>query len=191
MNNIFFGNIAHYFKSLFSNSELVMGSTLVGMVAAFLFPEEAYIPATLSTVIMFGVDLLTRLMAIAKTHGGFIKSFKDHHIQSRRIFWGTAEKFVVLMILLTIGGCGYKISPIILPAKILMYGFFVLMFSRDLTSIFENLIEAGYKDIIPFQKFAKKKIDDVMDSLSPSQNEGDLTQDIPAESPKNKEEESI
>ena len=75
---------------------------------------------------------------------------------------------MVLGILLIVSGCAYMLSPITLPAQMLVYGFFILMFSRDLTSIFENLIDAGCKNILPFKRFAEKKVNETFDSLAPT-----------------------
>lgn len=155
-----------YVKSLFDSPPILLGSACLGVIAAFLFPESFMFTATLSALIMIVLDALTRLYAQSKKSGGFIKAIKNQSISSRKLFDGTIEKLMILGVLLIVSGCAYMLSPITLPARMLVYGFFILMFSRDLTSIFENLIDAGYKNILPFKRFAEKKVNDAFDSLS-------------------------
>ena len=157
-----------YIKSLFDSPPLLFGSVFFGIITSFLFSETFVFTATISMIIMIGLDALTRLYAQSRKSGGFIKAIKNKSISSRKLFDGTIEKLVILGVLLIMRGCAYMLSPISLPAQVLTYGFFFLMFGRDLTSIFENLIDAGCHDIVPFKKFADKKISAALDNLTPS-----------------------
>ena len=159
--------MTYYIKSLFNSAPILFGSTFLGIVATFLFPETFIGTATISALIMVVIDAITRVYAQSKKSGGFIKSVKNHSFSSRKLFDGTVEKVMILFVLLIVSGCAYMLSPITMPARMLVHGFFFLMFGRDLTSIFENLIDAGCKNILPFKRFAEKKVTETLDSLSP------------------------
>lgn len=150
-----------YMKNLFENGILVALSAVWGIISAFLFPDKAVMTAAGAVLGVMIVDLLTKLYALSKQSGGVRKAIKTRHISSAKFAKGTMDKLIVFGVMLIVGGCAYRISPIAAVATGFMQIVFGLMFLRDVLSIIENLGDAGIEGLGPFKKIFKKKYDEV------------------------------
>jgi hypothetical protein len=162
-----------YIKNLFDNCILVAISAIWGVVSQFLFPDQALLAAAAAVLGIMGVDLLTKMFALSRQHGGLRAAIKGRHISSAKFAKGTMDKLIVFGVMLIVGGCAYQISPVASVATGFMQLVFALMFLRDVLSIIENLGDAGISGLGPFKKLVKKKYDEVCgDDSSSDNNEG-------------------
>lgn len=149
-----------YIKNLFDNCIVVTFSALWAMIAGFIFPEQAYTTAAIAVSVVMLLDLMTKLFALARQSGGFLKAIKLRTISSAKFWKGTSDKIIVFIIMLIIGGSAYLISPVTDIATWFMQAIFTLMFLRDLLSIVENLSDAGISGLGIFKKKIKNKLDE-------------------------------
>jgi hypothetical protein len=153
-------DIGSYIAGLFENHLIVTISAIGAFLYRFFFPEQQYLCGAAAVLGIMILDLLTRLFALARTHGGLKKACTDHIINSHSFGKGTFDKLVVFGIMMVICGLAYRLTVISSVAAWFTQVVFTLMFLRDLLSVIENLMEAGVSGLGLFKKIVTKKIND-------------------------------
>lgn len=149
-----------YIKKLFDNRIINAIGTVWGAIIAFLFPTSTILTASGAVLLIVGLDLLTKLYALARQHGGFKNAFRTQKITSQKFAKGTLDKLIIFGVLLVIGGCAHNILVVEELAIWFTQIVFSIMFLRDTLSILENLHDAGIAGLGIFKKILKKKLNE-------------------------------
>lgn len=148
-------------KKAFGNEIFISIGLVWATIVEFLLPTDMMKTAAVAVLLVMGLDLVTKLFAIAKKSHGFIRAIKCHKIRSAKFAKGTLDKLIVFGVMLVISAAAYKLMIVETLANWFVQIVFTIMFLRDTISILENLAEAGVKGLGIFQKLIKKKMDDV------------------------------
>ncbi|MFB5759122.1 phage holin family protein [Paenibacillus medicaginis] len=131
---------------------------LYTFISYILFPNESYIPPTLSLLGALVMDVFTKYYAISKQNGGFKHAVKTRKITSNSFWKGTKKKLVSMLVIMICCGLLIRFTPflpeIAVTVTIVCYGF---MFLREIQSIAENMIDAGHDDMVWFLNLLKRK----------------------------------
>ena len=151
-------------KKLFDNEIIVgIGAAWAGIVT-FIFPTASIKTAAGAVLILMGLDLITKIFALAKKNGGLKRALRIHKISSKKFAKGTLDKLIIFGVMLIIGGCAYKLMLIKDIAIWFTQAVYTIMFLRDVLSIIENLNDAGVQGLGLFKHIVKKKLDDYCDT---------------------------
>ena len=152
--------VVEYAKKLFDDKLLVACSAIWTCIANFLFPNAAVKTAVTAVLIIMLLDLLTRIYALTRQNGGFIKALKCREISSEKFAKGTLDKLLIFGVMLVIVGCAYQLTIIESVAVWFSQIVFILIFLRDVLSIIENLSDAGVSGLSPFKKVVQNKMEE-------------------------------
>lgn len=171
--------MCEHIKRLFDNYIIIGIGSVWGWIVTFLFPTQSIVAATLAVLITMSLDLLTKIYALSKIHGGFFKAIKTHEIRSNKFAKGTLDKMIVFGVMLIIGGCAYKLMVAEELAIWFVQVVFTIMFLRDVLSIIENLYDAGITGLGLFKHIVRKKFSDyvgeeALDEEIPDKYESDV-----------------
>lgn len=150
-------------KKLFDNEVIVGLGAAWAWVVTFIFPTTTIATAAGAVLILMGLDLITKIFALAKQGGGFKKALRAHRISSNKFAKGTLDKLIIFGVILIIGGCAYRLMIIKDIVTWFTQAVFSIMFLRDVLSIMENLNDAGVQGLGIFKKCIQKKLDDITD----------------------------
>lgn len=156
-------DIGTYIVSLFENHILVAISAAGAFLYRFFFPEPQYLCGVAAVLGVMILDLLTKLFALSRSHGGLKRACIDHIINSHSFGKGTFDKLITFGILMIICGLAYRLTIVSAIATWFTQLVFTLMFLRDVLSIIENLIDAGVQGLGPFKKVVSKKFTEICD----------------------------
>lgn len=162
-------------KRLFDNEVIVGIGAVWAWVVTFLFPTSTIATAAGAVLILMGLDLITKIFALARQNGGIKKALRTHKINSSRFAKGTLDKLIIFGVMLIIGACAYSLMLIKDIAIWFTQAVFSIMFLRDVLSIIENLDDAGVQGLGLFKHVVKRKLDEYIPK-------------DPCEDPENKEE---
>ncbi len=112
---------------------------------------------------MMALDLITKMFSLSKQNGGLQRAIAGHSISSCKFARGTTDKLLIFGVMLCIGGCAYRITPMTSVATWFMQIIFTLMFLRDSLSIIENLMDAGVQGLGIFKTVVRKKMEEYVD----------------------------
>ena len=149
--------------NLFGSELLVALGALWASITSFLFPTSFVGTSAIAVLIMMSLDLITKLFALAKMHGGFRKALRTQKINSRSFAKGTLDKLIIFGVFLIINGCACRLLVIEDISKWFTQAVFTIMFLRDTLSIFENLSDCGVQGLSVFKKLIKRKCKDIVD----------------------------
>jgi len=108
-------------------------------------PDAAFL-AVLTAVML---DLVSKLVAISATKGGFVPAVTTGELSSKKAFRGT---FVKLVAYLSLGILSVQVQYVVqtevaaILSRTLVYGF---LFAVESISVLENLVAAGLKELRP------------------------------------------
>lgn len=146
-----------YVQKLFESYILVALAAIGSSLFNFLLPTHEYRVSAISVLCVFVLDILTRLLSLARQEGGLRKAIKTRRIRSERLAKGTLDKLIVFGVMLIICGLLYQMSILSEVAVWFTQLVFLLMFFRDVLSILENLSDSGIEVGI-FKHIVKKKM---------------------------------
>lgn len=152
-----------HIKKLFDNEVIVGLGAAWAWVITFVFPTASIKTAAGAVLILMGLDLITKIFALAKQNGGIKKALRTHRISSHKFAKGTLDKLIIFGVILIISGCAYRLMIIKDIAIWFTQAIFSIMFLRDVLSIMENLNDAGVQGLGIFKKCIQKKLDDITD----------------------------
>lgn len=93
-----------------------------------------------------GLDFVTKLMAIAVVHRGFIRAIRENAIRSDIALGRTAIKIFGYFSLMAVAGLA---RHLLLPSRILSSVIYGFLFMVEAISIAENLVAAGLVQLRP------------------------------------------
>lgn len=149
-------------KKMFGDNVLVALGVVWTTVTTFILPTSLIRASAVAVLLMMGLDLLTRLFAIAKQNGGIRNAIRTHKITSTRFAKGTIDKLIIFGVVLVINGCAHRILVIEDISKWFTQAIFTIMFLRDTLSIFENLGDSGVQGLGIFKRMIKKKCEEII-----------------------------
>ena len=153
-----------HIKRLFDNEVIVGLGAAWAWIVTFVFPTASIKTAAGAVLILMGLDLITKIFALAKKNGGLKRALRTHKISSSKFAKGTLDKLIIFGVMLIIGGCAYKLMLIKDIAIWFTQAVYTIMFLRDVLSIIENLNDAGVQGLGLFKHIVKKKLDDYCDT---------------------------
>lgn len=129
---------------------------LWGLVSYVLFPVDSYQTYAMIVIGVLTLDLITKYYAIAKTNGGLRHSIRIGKLTSSAMWTGTRKKLLSYLIIMVFVGLAYRFEE--LSAVALMIGnlSYAIMFLRETQSVFENMVEAGHKDLGVWLRWTKR-----------------------------------
>ncbi|MDF2889799.1 MAG: hypothetical protein K0R80_166 [Clostridia bacterium] len=150
----------HFVRQLWDNV-----SPILACIWAFffwmMFPDAAYIPAAIAVGIAIGLDLFTKLYALARKNGGYLKAIDKHIIKSDTLWRKTSIKLYSYLVIFILAGLSARVTPLeIVGVGVATFAYSVI-FIRELQSNAENLIEAGADWLRPFLSWTKQKEKDI------------------------------
>lgn len=116
-------------------------------------PDAAFLAVLIAVLL----DLLTKLISIAVSHGGVVAAIRGGHLSSHKAFLGTLVKLVAYFALGVLCAQIQHIANIAAASvlsKTVVYGF---LFTVEAVSILENLVEAGLTDLQALLDLLRKK----------------------------------
>jgi phage-related holin len=114
----------------------------IASLLGILVPFNMY-NAVVSLVLITSLDLATKVYSIIKCNG-FSESVKCRHLSSSKLWRGTSAKVIELMVVLGVVAIGAKSGLLPLATATVVARFiYSLFFVREITSIVENLSDAG------------------------------------------------
>ena len=163
------------FANIYQNHIAQVGGFFV---AAFVFlvgqPTAAFYALWVAVIL----DLISRLFAESKNHGGFIRAVKERHIQSDKIFRGTAVKIVAYFFMCVLAHQSTYICQYDAPAAFFGTVVYSILFLVEVWSITENFQEAGVKSFSWISKFSKKRLEQIVDApIQTMENSAEIAQE--------------
>lgn len=164
---------------------------IVSIVSYILFPDDAYIPATIAVGVALGLDILTKYYAIAVNNGGIKKAFKEGKISSNKLWQGTYRKIISYLVVMILCGLSVRVTMLTSVAVFLSTIAYSVMFLREAQSVLENLVEAGHEDLEWFLFFVRKKKKEVLEKeniVDPIEKGIDATKGLDKKSKQDRED---
>ncbi|WP_161568779.1 phage holin family protein [Exiguobacterium sp. SH5S4] len=143
-----------------------------GFVSYILFPVDSYQTYAMIVLGVLTTDLLTKYYAISKTNGGLLNSIRIGKLTSQAMWIGTRKKLLSYLVIMVFVGLAYRFEQ--LSALALMIGniSYAIMFLREMQSIFENMVQAGHKDLSIWLVWTKRNRES-LEKLAESAEEED------------------
>lgn len=118
-----------------------------GLVSYVLFPVDSYQTYAMIVLGALTADLLTKYYAISKTNGGLLNSIRIGKLTSQAMWMGTRKKLLSYLMIMVFVGLAFRFEE--LSSLALMIGniSYAIMFLREVQSVFENMVQAGHKDL--------------------------------------------
>ena len=127
-----------------------------GLASYVLFPVDSYKTYAMIVLGVLTLDLITKYYAIAKTNGGLLNSIRVGKLTSQAMWLGTRKKLLSYLIIMVFVGLAFRFEE--LSGIALMIGnlSYAIMFLREMQSIFENMVQAGHKDLSTWLVWTKR-----------------------------------
>lgn len=158
-----FGSLAEYlYKAI-----LAVKPTWVALVSIanyVLFPDDAYIPASIALVSALVLDILTKYYSISVQNGGLKNAIKTRKISSSSLWIGTQRKIISYLVIMVLCGLSVRVTMLTSVAVFLSTVAYSIMFLRESQSCVENLIDAGHEDLEWLLFWLKRKQDKVLET---------------------------
>lgn len=132
---------------------------LVGVLTYLVEPGAAFY----ALWVVVALDLISRLITESVNHGGFIKAVKDGHIQSDKVLKGTAIKITAYFFMCVIAAQSIRIFPWQTAAELFGNIVYSILFFVEVLSILENFMEAGVEEFNWLRRFAKRKLEQIVE----------------------------
>jgi len=146
------------FNRILENQVAQLFGIILGVIIYLVNPSATFYALWIS--VMF--DLISRLFAETKKHGGFIQAVKKRHIQSNKIFRGTAVKITAYFFMCVLANQSKYIFPYDAAAlfSTIVYS---ILFLVEVWSMAENFQEAGVLELRWISRFSQKKLKELVD----------------------------
>lgn len=105
------------------------------------------------------LDLLSRIFAEAKSHGGLYRAAKEGHIRSDKMLCGTMAKIVAYFFMCVLANQSKHIFGHDAPAEMFSTVVYSILFLVEVWSMCENFEEAGVNSFSWISRFAKNKLE--------------------------------
>ena len=116
------------------------------------------------------LDLISRMFAEAKNHGGFFLAVTEGHIKSDAMFKGTAVKITAYFFMCIIAAQGKYVFGYDAAAQFFGSVIYSILFLVEIWSMAENFREAGVETFTWISVFSKRKLETLCDgSIDPGQ----------------------
>jgi len=166
-----FGNT---FDKIFSNHLAQLGGFLLGALCYLVDPGAPLYALWIAVIL----DLIARMFAEAKNHGGFYLAVVEGHIRSDAMFQGSAVKITAYFFMCIIAAQGKYVFSYDTAAQFFGSVIYSILFLVELWSMAENFREAGVETFAWISLFSKKKLENLCDgTVDPGQ--GSQNQDAP------------
>ena len=109
--------------------------------------------ATFSALlIVMCLDFVCKMVAESVKAGSFFRAIKQHKIQSKKAFRGTAIKFFGYYVLAVVAYQLRRVTPIPQLSEVLSAVIYMFLLIVEGISVFENLTEAGLTSLQPLKR---------------------------------------
>ncbi|MGI5838543.1 MAG: hypothetical protein ACOX8W_02660 [bacterium] len=132
-----------------------------------LFPDAAYVPAAVAVGIAVILDLLSKIYALAVTHGGYLQATKSRAICSDVLWNKTKTKLFAYFGTMILAGLALRVAPFALVGKVVSTVVYSIMFIREWQSVTENFIAAGADALHPLLELLRRKEKELLDKETP------------------------
>lgn len=153
LSGMFYCNIAKVGTNYMAQS----GGVILGFVCYLVEPGAAFAALWLAVVL----DLISRIFAEAKNHGGLYRAAKDGHIRSDKMLCGTMVKIVAYFFMCVLANQSRYILRYDAPAEMFATVIYSILFLVEVWSMCENFQEAGVESFIWISRFTKNKLEAV------------------------------
>ena len=138
--------------SAFNHKGVRLSALLWAGLCYLLEPDAAFLAVWIAVL----VDLLTRLVAIAAQNHGFIRAVKGGHISSKKAFLGSFVKLVAYFSLGVIATQAQYVAYLEVAAVMTKTVIYAFLFTVEVISIMENLLDMGLSGLKPLLVAVKK-----------------------------------
>jgi len=154
-------SIQDYISKAFTGIKPFLG-LIISWIGYIMFPERVYFLSLMAVLGAAFLDIITKLIAVCKNHGGYREAVKTKKLFSKSLWKGTEVKIISYLIISILTGLSYRVIYL-KEAGILIASFvYSVMFMREFQSNIENLIEAG-ADLHWLLLFSRKKNKELLD----------------------------
>ncbi|MFA7078265.1 MAG: phage holin family protein [Syntrophomonas sp.] len=147
------------FTKIFTNHLAQLGGLLLGALCYLVDPGAPLYALWIVLVL----DLLSRLFAEAKNHGGMYQAFVGGHIRSDAMFRGTAVKIVAYFCMCVVAAQARYVFGYDAAAQLFGSIVYSILFLVELWSMAENFREAGVETFAWISLFSKRKLENLCD----------------------------
>lgn len=156
---------ANTYSKILSNHLAQLGGFLMGAICFLLDPGAPLYALWIAVVL----DLISRIFAEAKKHGGLGKAVKQGHIRSHAIFQGTAVKIVAYFFMCIMAAQAQHVFGYQAAAQCFASVVYSILFLVEVGSMGENFREAGVSSFAWISLFSKKKLETLCDGSLPAE----------------------
>jgi len=162
-------NVWEYTNKAFTGAKPFLG-LIASWIGYIMFPERVYFLSLMAVLGAAFLDIITKLIAVCKNHGGYKEAVKTKKLFSKSLWKGTEVKIFSYLIISILTGLSYRVIYL-KEAGILIASFvYSVMFMREFQSNVENLIEAG-ADLHWLLLFSKKKNKELLEKEGIDKND--------------------
>lgn len=150
--------LKHFFTQLLH----AMASFYFWLIALFAYLLGYPSPILIMCLVLFVLDIFTRIYAICINNGGLAKAFFIGKISSRGFWVGFITKTIGYFVVLTIANFAIITPEISYIGKGIASVLYLALFFYETISVFENLRDAGFLAIIPVLNKIKQEQDEFL-----------------------------
>lgn len=154
-------NMWEYVNKAFTGAKPFLG-LVASWMGYIVFPEKVYFLSLMAVLGAAFLDIITKLIAICKKHGGYKEAVKAKKLFSKSLWEGTKVKIFSYLIISILTGLSYRVVYLKEAGIVIASFVYSVMFMREFQSNVENLIEAG-ADLHWLLLFSKKKNKELME----------------------------
>ncbi|MEN6325771.1 MAG: phage holin family protein [Syntrophomonas sp.] len=143
------------FSKIFDNHLAQLGGFTVGGICYLVDPGAPLYALWIAVVL----DLISRVFAEAKNHGGFYRAAVEGHIRSDKMFQGTAIKIVAYFFMCIIAAQAKYVFHYDAAAQFFGSIVYSILFLVEIWSMAENFQEAGVETFAWISVFSRKKLE--------------------------------
>lgn len=156
---------ANTYSKMLSNHLAQLGGFLLGALCYLVDPGAPLYALWIAVVL----DLISRIFAEAKNHGGFYLAVKGGHIRSDEMFRGTAVKIVAYFFMCVVAAQGKYVFGYDSAAQFFGNVVYSILFLVEVWSMGENFQEAGVETFAWINMFSRKKLENLCEGTLPVQ----------------------
>jgi len=153
MTGLFFDSIAKVTTSYMAQA----WGVLLGFICYLVDPGAAFAALWVAVVL----DLISRVFAEAKNHGGLYRAATEGHIRSDKMLCGTMAKITAYFFMCVLANQSRYILKYDAPAEIFSTIVYSILFLVEVWSMAENFQEAGVESFAWISRFADKKLKEI------------------------------
>ena len=150
---------ANTFTKILDNHLAQLGGFVLGAICYLVDPGAPLYALWIIVVL----DLISRLFAQAKNHGGFYLAATEGHIRSDKMFRGTAVKIVAYFFMCVVAAQAKYVFGYAAAAQLFGSIVYSILFLVELWSMAENFQEAGVETFKWISLFSRKRLEKLCD----------------------------